>query len=65
MKKALLVQKHIKNKSKSIKLDQVDLRNSENLDILNELSFIEELELYGLKNIKSWDGLSKLKILKH
>ena len=62
--KSPLVQKHIKNKSKSIKLDQVDLRNSENLDILNELSFIEELELYGLKNIKSWDGLSKLKNLK-
>ena len=51
--KSPLVQKHIKNKSKSIKLDQVDLRNSENLDILNELSFIEELELYGLKKVMS------------
>ena len=59
-----LIQKHIKNRTKSISLDQVDIRNSENLDILKKLKFVEDLELIGLKKIKNWNGLTKLENLK-
>lgn len=58
------IEHHIKKKSHSVIIDQIVLRNSENLDQLTKLSFIKELELIGLKHIKNWDGLSKLKNLK-
>ena len=63
-KESSLIKEHIKNKSKTISLDQIVLRNSENLDELSKIDFVEELELHGLKNIKNWNGLSKLKNLR-
>ena len=63
-KESSFIKEHIKNKSKTISLDQIVLRNSENLDELSRINFVEELELHGLKNIKNWDGLSKLKNLR-
>ena len=59
-----IIENYKKNKSYTAKLDQVDLRNSESLDILKELSFVKELELHGLKNIKNWNNLSELKNLR-
>jgi len=63
-KESLFLREHINKKSKKISIDKIDLRNSENLKELEKISFVEELELHGFKNIKSWDGLSKLKKLK-
>ena len=63
-KESSFIKEHIKNKSKTISLDQIVLRNSENLDELSRIDFVEELELHGLKNIKNWNGLSKLKNLR-
>ena len=59
-----VIENYKKNKSYTVKLDQVDLGNSESLEILKELTFTKELELHGLKNIKNWDNLSKLKNLR-
>jgi len=55
---------HINKKSKKITIDQIILKNTETLDELSKIDFVEELQLHGLKNIKNWDGLSKLKNLK-
>ena len=59
-----VIENYKKNKSYTVKLDQVDLGNSENLEILKELTFVKELELHGLKKIKDWNNLSKLKNLR-
>ena len=59
-----LIKDHIKKKSKKIKIDQIDLRNSESIKELEKINFVEELELHGLMSIKSWKSLSKLKSLK-
>ena len=58
------IKDHIKKRSKTISIDQISLRNTENLDELSKIDFVEELHLHGFKNIKNWDGLSKLKNLK-
>ena len=59
-----LIKDHIRKKSKKIKIDQIDLRNSESIKELEKINFVEELELHGLMSIKSWKSLSKLKSLK-
>ena len=59
-----LIRDHIKKKTKKIKIDQIDLRNSESIKELEKINFVEELELHGLMSIKSWKSLSKLKSLK-
>ena len=63
-KESSFLKHHINKKSKIISIDQITLRNTETLDELSKLDFVEELQLHGLKNIKNWDGLSKLKNLK-
>ena len=63
-KESGLIRDHIKNKSKKIKIDQIDLRDSESIKELEKINFVEELELHGLMGIKSWKSLSKLKSLK-
>jgi len=63
-KESGLIRGHIKNKSKKIKIDQIDLRDSESIKELEKINFVEELELHGLMGIKSWKSLSKLKSLK-
>jgi len=63
-RESLYLRENINNKSKKISIDSVDLRNSETLKELEKISFVEDLELYGFKNIKNWGGLSKLKKLK-
>ena len=63
-KESGLIRNHIKNKSKKIKIDQIDLRDSESIKELEKINFVEELELHGLMGIKSWKSLSKLKSLK-
>ena len=63
-RESLFLREHINKKSKSISIDKINLRNSENLKELEKISFVEELELHGFQNIKNWHGLSKLKKLK-
>jgi hypothetical protein len=63
-RKSLFLREHINKKSNKISIDRIDLRNSETLKELEKISFVEEIELHGFKNIKNWDGLSKLKNLK-
>jgi len=58
------LRENINKKSKKISIDSVDLRNSETLKELEKISFVDDLELYGFKNIKNWNGFSKLKRLK-
>ena len=63
-RESLFLRENINNKSKKILIDNIDLRNSESLKELEKISFVEELELHGLKNITNWAELSKLKNLK-
>lgn len=63
-KESSFIKDHIKKKSKIISIDQITLINTENLNELSKIDFVEELHLHGLKNIKNWNGLSKLKNLK-
>ena len=54
----------IQKKIKSISLDKIDLRKTNNLDELKKLSFVEELTLHGFQDFENWNVLSKLKKLK-
>ena len=59
-----LIRDHIQKRSKKIKIDQIDLRDSESVKELEKVNFVEELELHGLMSIKNWKSLSKLQSLK-
>ena len=63
-KESSFIKYHIKKKSKTISIDKIALSNTENLDELSKIDFVEELQLHGFQNINNWDGLSKLKNLK-
>ena len=43
---AILLREHINKKSKSISIDKINLRNSENLKELEKINFVEEHYLY-------------------
>ena len=64
LRESLFLKDQIKKKSKKISIDKVCLRNSEKLDELTKLTFVEDLELHGFNSIKDWSGLTKLKKLK-
>jgi hypothetical protein len=64
LRESLFLREHVNKKSKKISIDSIDLRNSVTLKELEKISFVEDLELYGFKNIKNWGVLSKLKKLK-
>ena len=54
----------IQKKSKTISLDKIDLRKTNNLDELKKINFVEDLTLHGFQDFENWNGLSKLKKLK-
>ena len=64
LRESLFLKDQIKKKSKKISIDKVCSRNSEKLDELTKLTFVEDLELHGFNSIKDWSGLTKLKKLK-
>ena len=63
-KKNFSLEDQINKKSKTISLDKIDLRKTDNLNIFKKICFVEDLELHGLQNYENWNDLSKLKKLK-